>query len=275
MEIARGLICVPSTAETYMGVYAPNVYIVGEKRFAIIDTGYGGEINSKFLLDNIKGAGVQSVDHTFLTHLHPDHAGNTESIKDKFISDVIAFKSGSYHFTVPQGVLIDHWVKDGEVFDIDDYRFRIIHTPGHCPEHICIYVENTGWLFTGDHILGIGTAAVIPPGGDMAQYIQSLYKLTNYDINIICPGHGPVINAPKQKIQELIEHRLEREKQVKACIDLGRNTPENIIKYIYPELSPRLYRLARGQVIAHIKKLVQEGQVNSKIFANSSIPGGE
>jgi len=116
-------------------------------------------------------------------------------------------------------------------------------------------------LFSGDHVLGLGTAAMRPPEGDMAQYIDSLSKLLDYDIQLICPGHGPPITAPRQKLEELIQHRLEREQQVLSRLQAERATVAKLVHDIYPELDSRLYQAAEGQVLAHLIKLEREGKV--------------
>ena len=95
----------------------------------------------------------------------------------------------------------------------------------------------------------------------MAQYIDSLRKLLNWDVDMICPGHGPIIREPRRKLQELIQHRLERERQVLNCLEQGKVTIEEMVQEIYPELDHRLYEMAKGQVQAHLNKLEEEGRL--------------
>jgi glyoxylase-like metal-dependent hydrolase (beta-lactamase superfamily II) len=78
--------------------------------------------------------------------------------------------------------------------------------------------------------------------------------------SLICPGHGPLVHQPECKIQELIDHRHEREEQLLALLREGMRTPAEIARAIYPELNPRLERLAMGQVLAHLYKLRDEGR---------------
>jgi glyoxylase-like metal-dependent hydrolase (beta-lactamase superfamily II) len=137
----------------------------------------------------------------------------------------------------------------------------MVYTPGHSPASICVYAKESKILFTGDHILGIGTTVVDAPEGDMTQYIDSLKKLLKYDIRLICPGHGPPIHEPERKIKELIEHRRERERQVLYCLKQGKKTVARLVAEIYPELDQRLLELARRQVLAHLRKLVRENKV--------------
>ncbi|MFQ5924679.1 MAG: MBL fold metallo-hydrolase, partial [Dehalococcoidia bacterium] len=110
---------------------------------------------------------------------------------------------------------------------------------------------------------GLGTTAMRPPEGDMAQYIDSLRKLLEYDIQLICPGHGPAIGEARRKLDELIQHRLEREEQVIAGLKQGKATVKELVADIYPELDSLLIEAAKGQVLAHLMKLEGEGKVCS------------
>jgi glyoxylase-like metal-dependent hydrolase (beta-lactamase superfamily II) len=122
-------------------------------------------------------------------------------------------------------------------------------------------VKESEILFSGDHILGIGTTVVDAPEGDMAQYVDSLKKLSSYRIRLICPGHGPPIHEPQRKLEELIAHRQERELQVLACLRRGSRKVVEVVSEIYPELDYRLIELAQRQVLAHLRKLVEENKV--------------
>jgi glyoxylase-like metal-dependent hydrolase (beta-lactamase superfamily II) len=156
----------------------------------------------------------------------------------------------------------DILVEDGDVLDIGGIHLEMVYTPGHSPASICVYVKENKILFTGDHILGIGTTFVDAPEGDMTQYVDSLKKLLKYDARLICPGHGPPIHEPERKIKELIAHRQERESQVLVSLRRGRKTVARLVAEIYPELDQRLLELARRQVLAHLRKLVRENKVS-------------
>ena len=109
--------------------------------------------------------------------------------------------------------------------------------------------------------MGTGSVVIIPDQGDMSLYIQSLRKLLSYDTRMICPGHGPVINEPRAKIEELIEHRLERERQVLALLQGGKRTIEEMLEVMYAKLDSRLKDSARRQIRSHLMKLEREGKV--------------
>jgi glyoxylase-like metal-dependent hydrolase (beta-lactamase superfamily II) len=97
----------------------------------------------------------------------------------------------------------------------------------------------------------------------MAQYIASLEKMQALDAALLCCGHGPVVREPRRKLQELIDHRHEREEQVLSLVRSGRDTVRALVRAIYPELDKRLLGMATGQVISHLAKLEREGRVRT------------
>jgi glyoxylase-like metal-dependent hydrolase (beta-lactamase superfamily II) len=138
---------------------------------------------------------------------------------------------------------------------------RVLHTPGHESGHCCFYESGDRVLFSGDNILGYGTAVIRPPDGNMTDYLQSLERLLEFDISLILPGHGPLVGKPEAKIKEYIEHRRLREKQVLDALSKGRNTIGDITAMIYVDVSPALQRVAEFSVQAHLEKLIKEGRV--------------
>ena len=139
---------------------------------------------------------------------------------------------------------------------------QVIHTPGHTLGSVCIYMPQERALFTGDTALGLGTVAISPPPyGDMALYIQSLERLKTLDCAVMLPGHGQAVHDVPHKLQELIDHRHEREEQVLRLLADGKNTPPAMLSAIYPELDKRIMPMARRQIEAHLAKLEAEGRV--------------
>lgn len=260
MEIVPGVYSVPVATPTFMGVYDPNVYLVKGERAVLVDSGYGDSAAVGARLDYLKKTDT-ALEYIILTHCHPDHIGGAGGLKAatgaKVLTHYLETTGGENESSFSPGV--DKGVKDGETIGLGGIELEVVHTPGHSPGHICLYMRQGKVLFSGDHILGIGTTAISPRSGDMAQYIDSLRKLLRYDLSCICPGHGPVIREPRRKIQELVQHRLEREEQVLSCLRRGKCTVPEMVEEIYPELDSRLYGMASDQVWAHLVKLDREG----------------
>lgn len=261
MEIAPGVHSIPMSTWTFMGIYAPNVYLVAGKEAALVDSGFKDRDAARSRIEYIKKLAPLKLKYIIVTHPHPDHIGGCGAIKKATGAQIVMHSLAAGRAKREYHVTGDILVEDGDILDIDGVHLEMVFTPGHSPASICVYVQESKVLFTGDHILGIGTTFVDAPDGDMTQYIDSLKKLLKYDIRLVCPGHGPPIHEPERKIEELIAHRQERESQVLASLRRGRKTVARLVAEIYPELDQRLLELARRQVLAHLRKLVRENKV--------------
>jgi len=260
VEIAPRVHSISAATYAFMGMYAPNVYLVVGGEGLLIDSGYYDKDFARAILEYIEGLAPLKLAYILITHSHPDHIGGCRSIRDitgaKVIFHYLAAAQAEKH-----EVTADILVEDGDTLDIGGVSLDMIHTPGHTSGNICVYMEQEEILFTGDHILGIGTTVIDMSDGDMAQYIDSLKKLLSYRIRLICPGHGPVIREPERKIRELIAHRQEREQQLLLYLSQRKRSLAELVAEIYPELDQRLVEMAEMQIMAHLKKLVLEEKV--------------
>ncbi|MFQ5826409.1 MAG: MBL fold metallo-hydrolase [Dehalococcoidia bacterium] len=256
MEILPNIHSIPAGRQRSPGLYPPNVYLVMGQEALLIDSGENKKAHIQTRLDYLKEMGIRRLSYICITHRHPDHRGGAQKIKE-----ATGAKLAVHHLDSRRLRSIDRRLEDGERLDIAGMEVEVIHTPGHTSGHVCLLLKESGAFFTGDHVLGIGTTVIRPHEGDMAQYIASLEKLLDRDIQMICPGHGPVVRSPQRKLQELIQHRWEREGQVLACLKKGQNTIEDMVKAIYPELESRLVDMAKDQIKAHLAKLEREERV--------------
>ncbi len=111
----------------------------------------------------------------------------------------------------------------------------------------------------------MGTTVVTPPPhGDMFDYIASLKKMQSLDADLMCCGHGPLVREPNRKLQELIDHRHEREEQILALVGEGHDTVKSLVKEIYPELDKRIIGMATSQVLSHLSKLEREDRAKTE-----------
>jgi glyoxylase-like metal-dependent hydrolase (beta-lactamase superfamily II) len=254
-----------------MGTYAPNVYLVVGEKAAFIDSGYSDDAAVERRLEYLKEIAAPAVEYILLTHSHPDHAGGAGKLKAALGAKVVTHPLERERADSLFSAAVDMVVEEGETLSLKGVELEVIHTPGHSPGHICVYARPTRLLFSGDHVLGLGTTAISASRGDMAQYMASLRKLQEWEISCICPGHGPLVRHPGRKLQELLQHRLEREQQVLDCLSRGKVTIAEMVQEIYPELDSRLYELALEQVTAHLIKLEREGRVVSRQVATGMV----
>jgi glyoxylase-like metal-dependent hydrolase (beta-lactamase superfamily II) len=224
-----------------------NTWIVGSRPSAVIDPGPDDAGHILAVLEE-----AEPVAAILLTHHHPDHAPGARRLADAAGAAVHAFRPEDGELAVaPDGV-----VEAGEV------RLRAIHTPGHTPDHLCFLLEPDRLLFTGDTVLGRGTAVIDPPEGDMGAYVRSLQTLRELEPATIYPGHGAVVFTPNGKLDFYLRHRMEREDQVIAALGRGRQRAEEMVAEIYgDEIAEGMYPVAARSVLAHLLKLEREGRV--------------
>jgi ribonuclease/clavin/mitogillin len=143
-------------------------------------------------------------------------------------------------------------------------RMTAVATPGHTPDHLAFIEPTSRSLFTGDAVLGTGTSVIDPPEGDLTAYLRSLQRMRDLSPRVIYPGHGPVVLDAVAKLDEYLEHRAMRERQVLAGLRDGRRTPEEMVEEIYADQPSELHSLAARSVLAHLLKLETEGRAEKR-----------
>ena len=235
-----------------------NTYLVGNEDVTVIDPGPAMEEHIDVIL-----AASENIKQILVTHTHPDHSPGTRLLQQKL--DVPAFgmltessKNQDMTFS-PERIL-----KDGEVLDTEEYSLEVVHTPGHASNHLCFILREEKFIFTGDHVMSGSTVVIGPPDGSMKQYIDSLNKLKNYDMEKMAPGHGDILESPYQVADWIINHRLKREEKVFSALkDATRGTPESLVEKVYADVDSSLFPIAKASLLAHLIKL-EEDQVISK-----------
>ena len=233
-----------------------NTYLVGIDEVAVIDPGP----DSKAHTDAIVGAaGRQRVRWIVLTHTHSDHAPGATRLAKVTGAEVLAFS------TREKSVKVTRSIGDGDTIDGTEFRLAVLHTPGHAPNHLCFHLDEERMLLTGDTILG-GMYSVVSPstGGDMTQYFATLERLRKLRLRSIAPGHGELIDEPRARIDEYLQHRRAREKQILGLVRRGPCTVKHIVATLYVDTPTLLLPVAAKQIYSHLKKLRDEGRVTGR-----------
>jgi len=238
-----------------------NTYIVGTDRVWIIDPGPDCAVHVDTVLAAVAGRTVAGI---LVSHSHLDHSPAAMLISRKVNAKIYGFGALSRDilaFTeedIDADFSPDIALADGHLIGEGDWQIMALHTPGHFPNHMAYYLPHKGILFSGDHVMGWSTTVVVPPLGNMAEYLASLDKLEHLGSHLMLPSHGLEVTNPGGRIRDVREHRAMRQKQVEACVQKGVSDPASIVAEIYDELPARLIQAAQGCVAAHLEFMTQE-----------------
>ncbi|KAG5873923.1 hypothetical protein JTB14_030348 [Gonioctena quinquepunctata] len=260
-RIIRILGCNPGN----MTLQGTNTYIVGTgKRRILIDTGdadvpqYINHLKSVLTYEGIDLA------HIFITHWHHDHIGGLnnvlEDIKEKTKHCQIWKYPGGKNMDDNSKCALLESLKDGQEFCVEGATLRVLHTPGHTDDHVVFHLLEDNVVFSGDCILGEGTAVF----EDLYDYMNSLNEISNLQPSLIMPGHGNIIQNPEEKIKFYINHRMQREQQIVDVLNNNRLqtfTEEDLVRMIYTDLPEKLVKAAENNVNHHLVKLLKEKRV--------------
>ena len=238
-----------------------NTYLVGMDgpEPLLIDTGSGVPQWLEGLRSHLAQCAAPPLARCIMTHGHPDHTGGVPHLTELFPG--LPLHKHPWPGSAAPIESQARPIADGEVIRGEGYTLRALHTPGHAPDHICFLLEEERALFTGDVILGVGTTVIPKAGGDLGQYLDTLRRLQTLELKRIYPGHGPVIDDPREKIAFYLNHRLEREAQILSELEGGAKTVQTIVESIYREYPPNLHAAAGQSVTSHLDKLIGEGRV--------------
>jgi len=195
------------------------------------------------------------------THSHPDHSPAAPLLRERVGRDVPTLGLPSAPTARPHSAFTpDRALADGERLRCGDATLRVIHTPGHAANHLCLVLEEDRLLFSGDHVLNGSTTVVDPPDGDMHAYLASLRRLAAEPVDFILPAHGHVLGPARQAIERLIAHRLGREAKVLGVLrDSGGGTLATLVAGAYDDVPTTLHPVAQRSLLAHLEKLAVDG----------------
>lgn len=225
----------------------------------LIDAGVGAIAHLEALdreLHTLNARLVQAI----VTHAHADHIAGAPAVAARHAA-ALWFKAPWPSEDAKYAVA---WqpLADDTAIAAGDASLIALHTPGHSPDHVVLWHEESRTMFSGD-LVTLGASVVIQAsrGGNMRQYLQALERLRNLHPARLLPAHGQVIDDPDAVLRGYIDHRMAREAQIIAALHAGVRTVPAIAESIYDDLSPPLEAAARENVRAHLERLREEGRV--------------
>jgi len=239
-----------------------NTYLYGRSELAVFDAGPLLEQHVKNIVQAQEALNAP-ITRLFSSHTHSDHSPAVARLKEILPNAEIIGRAAPVEQQYEDLTFrADVDPADGQVFAHDGQSVQAIHTPGHVDNHFCYLIHEHGFLTTGDHLMNGSTVVIIPPKGNMLSYIRSLQKLADYQIDWMGPGHGAIIEEPRQVVEWTIKHRLEREtKVVTALADVQQATVKKLVSIVYKDTPVHLHPIAEMSLHAHLIKLQEEEKV--------------
>ena len=183
-------------------------------------------------LERVRTIAGGTVEGVVLTHGHADHADGAAALGAPL------FRPGEGEQAGP---------------------FAAIATPGHSPDSVCLLLGAI--CFTGDTVLGRGSVFIAPGEGSLGAYLESLRRLRSLELEVLCPGHGPYVWEAHERLDEYLEHRLDRERRLIDALDAGLRREEDLLDAAWSDVPGELRAAAGLTLRAHLEKLAEEGRL--------------
>ena len=311
-EIAKNIYRIPVRLPDSPLKELNSYLIKDQERSLLIDTGFCMDICLKALLEGLGelGEAPENVD-IFLTHMHSDHAGlaadvvgdkmrilisetDRKLLKTNDAEDEVVFKRLTERFRAADmpAFIIDNMhsinpaiayspqtgstqyvsVQDGEILCAGGYTLRCILTPGHTPGHMCLWEQDSGIMFTGDHVLFDITPNITAWSyvkDSLADYLNSLQLVAGYPVKMAFPGHRKPGDF-HLRIEELLQHHHIRLKEIERLIseapgstvyDVSGRMRWKIKAKNWADFPPAQKIFAVGECMSHLDYLVNRDRI--------------
>jgi endoribonuclease LACTB2 len=267
IEFSPGFVCFPVRTPTKPPATTTNCYVVGNGDFLVVDPGSPYEDEQRALGEYVAGllAAGRTPREIIITHLHPDHVGGVEALRQQIGGSVPVAAHRLTAGALAGAVRVDRFVEDGEMIELagdPPLSLRAMHTPGHARGHLSFYEERVGALLCGDNVVGIGSVLIEPGEGSVRDYLSTLERYRALPrLRLLLGGHGPAVGAAREKVDEYVAHRLERERDILSAVRAGAASVAAVVARVYSDVHPRMHALAGRAVLAHLLKLEEDGLV--------------
>jgi glyoxylase-like metal-dependent hydrolase (beta-lactamase superfamily II) len=250
--------CVLAPNPSLMTLDGTNTWLISEPGSSMaiaVDPGPGDEGH----LQRVRAIACerdQRITTIVLTHRHEDHSGGARRLAELTGAPVFAVD--------PAYRLGSEGLVAGDVLTDGGCELRVIATPGHTSDSVCLQLPADGAVLTGDTVLGRGTT-VIGTDGDLADYLDSIGHLRalaeQTTLSALLPGHGPMLPDVTGTLDYYLTHRAQRLAEVQAALAAGDRTLKQIVARVYVDVDPALWPFAEWSVLAQLDYLRGRGEL--------------
>jgi glyoxylase-like metal-dependent hydrolase (beta-lactamase superfamily II) len=233
-----------------MTLTGTNTYLVsaGSGQLAVIDPG-PDDLPSHLEAIVDSAARLGQITTVIATHRHRDHLPAARALCERTGATLVG------HRLLPR---VQRPLLDG---DSAFGGWVALETPGHTRDSLCLWNPAERALFTGDLVLGTGSAVLDDAPDALADYLRSLERLLELQPRTIYPGHGPIVEHAVAKLTEYVTHRRMRLEQVVATLTTrGPSTVDDLAGAIYTDTPPNLLAMAARNVRANLDLLLTHGR---------------
>jgi glyoxylase-like metal-dependent hydrolase (beta-lactamase superfamily II) len=274
-HVARGVSLFPARTPTLPPATHTNSYALGDREVLLVEpaTPYEDERRDWIAWARALVSQGRRAVAIVLTHHHVDHVGGAEVFARELGLPLWAHEATAAR--LPE-LTVGRMLVEGEEITLAGAtasRWRVLHTPGHAPGHVCLHEATTGTVVVGDMVASVGTILIPPGEGDMAEYLRQLGRLAELEAEVALPAHGEPIAkdasldkpspSPSELFRYYVKHRLGRETKVVEALE---KVPEEgasleaLVPVVYADTPVVMWPVARMSLEAHLIKLEAEGR---------------
>jgi glyoxylase-like metal-dependent hydrolase (beta-lactamase superfamily II) len=250
--------CVLAPNPSLMTLDGTNTWLIaapGSATALVVDPGPDDDAHLRRVCSIAEQSGHR-ISAILLTHGHPDHSAGAAALAGLTGAKVRAVD--------PAHRLGDEGLPSGSVVVGGDCEVEVIGTPGHSADSVSLYLRADHAVLTGDTVLGRGTT-VIGHDGSLGAYLASLERLRALagaaDVQMLLPGHGPLLRDPAGTLDFYLTHRAERLAEIKAALAAGDRSGAEIVARVYADVDRALWRFAEMSVRAQLAYLADSGEL--------------
>jgi ribonuclease/clavin/mitogillin len=258
VEVADGIAWFSARTPTLPPATHTNSYALGDGQVVLVEPATPFDDERAAWLEWAKAVGSsRHIEAIVVTHHHPDHVGGAEHFAGALGVPVWAHSETAARLSVP----VARELVDGDELHLGSQRWRVLHTPGHAPGHLCFLEVERRIAVVGDMVASVGTILIDPIEGHLGRYLEELRRLDDLHLALALPAHGDPIQAPSQLFRHYIAHRLAREQKVYAALD-ARNpcTLDALVARAYADTPEALWPIAQLSLESHLLELERAGR---------------